>query len=737
MLLLLAIFSALFSTILGIFVVLRNRKSALHIIFCVLSFAVGFWSIINYLTVTIQDESVLIWIRLVMSLAVIQSISFLLFIQTFPSTKISISRKKLITIISSGLLATVLTQTKFVFSSVIFESGQPSPQVAPGILVFIIVAIGSLLWGFVTMILKHRNAIGIQKKQLRYILFGFILLFVLILIFNFVLVVIFENSSFIKMSPSFALPFIGFTAYSIIRYRLLDIRLVITRSIIYFFLILFVTLTFTVIAFLAGSFFGESVSPLTRIIVTSVIIVFTLDPLKAFIGRLTDAIFYKGAIDYDLAAKNLADITNREIELQKLVKTIDEGIARELKVKGSHVLLLEPTSKSFVTSASIDRPMMISGEVRVRKLLPDGNTVMFDELERRVIEEKDAKKKKEKQYLFETMDRLSLASLTPLRVEDRLIGLLATEAKLSGDVFSRDDISLLGLVATQLSTAIEKAKLFEEVKNFTEKLKVEVENATRDLATANTQLAGANDRLKILDEAKNDFISIASHQLRTPLSGIVGYLDMMVSGDFGVIKPNVKKVMDQLLAASKRLVRLVNVFLNVSKIESGRLSIERRPGSHIEDFIDREIAELTTLAADKNIKLIFKRPKPPLPPIALDDKMGDVVLNLIDNAIKYTEAGSVTVTAELDGDAIVVRTKDTGIGIEPQAAKKLFDKFVRGEGVARIQPDGSGLGLYIAKRIVEAHAGKIWVESEGVGKGSSFIFRLPLNPNLPGKNEKI
>jgi len=128
--------------------------------------------------------------------------------------------------------------------------------------------------------------------------------------------------------------------------------------------------------------------------------------------------------------------------------------------------------------------------------------------------------------------------------------------------------------------------------------------------------------------------------------------------------------------------------------------------------------------------------KKALPKVLGDkDKLGDIVLNFIDNAIKYTDKGSVTLNAEVDDDFMHFSVKDTGRGIEPEEAKKLFTKFVRGFGIAQVNPDGSGLGLYVARRLTEAHHGKIWVDSKGIGKGSTFNVLIPLAKKA-GKKKK-
>jgi signal transduction histidine kinase len=202
---------------------------------------------------------------------------------------------------------------------------------------------------------------------------------------------------------------------------------------------------------------------------------------------------------------------------------------------------------------------------------------------------------------------------------------------------------------------------------------------------------------------------------------------MITSGDFGKVPKQLNGILGQLLNASQKMIQLINLFLDVSKIESGKLVLSRGPHK-IEEIIDRSIQVIGKIASDKGLKLEFIHPAKPLPTLQIDDKIFDVVSNLIDNAIKYTEKGSITVTAEKVENQVKVTVKDTGRGIPPEEAKQLFNKFVRGYGIAQVNPDGSGLGLYVARRLTEAHGGRIWVESKGKGKGSSFIFTLPLKP---------
>lgn len=255
---------------------------------------------------------------------------------------------------------------------------------------------------------------------------------------------------------------------------------------------------------------------------------------------------------------------------------------------------------------------------------------------------------------------------------------------------------------------------------------VEVLAVSLDKALVYDELKIVNEKLKELDVAKSEFMSIASHQLRTPLAGVIGYLSMLAEGDYGKMEPNQTQVITEIYQASQRLVRLVNTFLNVTRIEAGRFTMNFTE-NNVVDLVSAEVKELQPTADKKDIKLIYTAPKEVMMATVDADKIRDVFLNLIDNAIKYTQEGSVSVFVEKSGaDKIHFFVKDTGVGIDPHDAENLFQKFVRGSGIARVQPNGSGLGLYIVKKIAEAHNGRVWVSSEGLGKGTTFHAELPM-----------
>ncbi|MBU1149165.1 GAF domain-containing sensor histidine kinase, partial [Patescibacteria group bacterium] len=297
----------------------------------------------------------------------------------------------------------------------------------------------------------------------------------------------------------------------------------------------------------------------------------------------------------------------------------------------------------------------------------------------------------------------------PIYSESEVIGVIDFVLEKPDGQITKQEIEMMKAIADQTGIVATNLRLFDQIQK------------------ANSELEEVNKHLRQLDEAKSEFISIASHQLRTPMTGIMGYLSMLTSGDFGKINPRIDSILHNLLNASKRMIRLINLFLNVSRIESGKFNLDLAK-IDLAKLIDSEVHEVINIAKEKGLKLSFRKPDKQLPPVTADEsKLADVILNIIDNAIKYTPQGSITVTVDkhLDNE-VIVKVKDTGMGINPEEAHKLFGKFSRGEGMSRVNPDGSGLGLFIAKRIVEAHDGNIWAESLGKGKGSIFQFVLPI-----------
>ncbi|HVE80945.1 MAG TPA: PAS domain-containing sensor histidine kinase [Candidatus Dormibacteraeota bacterium] len=237
-----------------------------------------------------------------------------------------------------------------------------------------------------------------------------------------------------------------------------------------------------------------------------------------------------------------------------------------------------------------------------------------------------------------------------------------------------------------------------------------------------------------VDRMKSEFISLASHQLRTPLSAIMMYSHMLVDGYGGQLSPEQRKFTDTIITTVSRMTQLVNTLLNISRIESGRLQITPAKAD-IPQLYQEIIHELTPKLQKKGQQLIFEPTS--LPQIVTDPLLvKEVLANLLSNAIKYTpEKGQIKVTVTAEGDKIVTAISDNGYGIPAAEQGRMFSKFYRGANIVQKVEEGTGLGMYLVKSIVEALAGTIWFKSVE-NEGTTFWFALPLTAELTAKDGK-
>jgi signal transduction histidine kinase len=288
--------------------------------------------------------------------------------------------------------------------------------------------------------------------------------------------------------------------------------------------------------------------------------------------------------------------------------------------------------------------------------------------------------------------------VVPLVGTDRVVGALVVRRKQLGN-FSKDTIELLQTFAAHSVLAIQNARLFREI-----------EEKGRELAEAS--------------QHKSQFLANMSHELRTPLNAILGYTELMADGAYGEPSEKMVGVLKRLEAQGKHLLGLINDVLDLSKIEAGQLVLE------LSDYCVQDIAQtvrstLEPLAADK--KLAFKLELGPgLPPGHGDGRrLTQVLINLVGNAIKFTDAGEVAIKAEANNASFYIAVRDTGPGISDADQAKLFQEFQQADNAITKKKGGTGLGLAISKRIIEMHGGRIWVESQP-GQGSTFTFMLPV-----------
>ena len=295
-------------------------------------------------------------------------------------------------------------------------------------------------------------------------------------------------------------------------------------------------------------------------------------------------------------------------------------------------------------------------------------------------------------------------------------------------------INLLNRLLSLFGLGVFTLREIDDVKKNIEKLeqvKNEYNTSTKLLIRRDLELSRANDRLQKFDEVKSNFISVVAHQLRTPLSGVKWTLSMLLGGDLGPLNNEQKTFLMKSYESNTRMITLVNDMLVADHIQSGKVHFTFK---HLDivNLIDNVLFEINPQAFKKNISISYKSQFKDLPKVYSDpETLRAVVQNLLENSIKYTmEKGRIEIDIKKDNDHLLVSVADNGIGIPKDQEKNVFEKFFRASNAIKQETDGSGLGLFISKTIIEKNNGKIWFETEE-GKGSTFYFTVPLEDNIP------
>jgi signal transduction histidine kinase len=288
--------------------------------------------------------------------------------------------------------------------------------------------------------------------------------------------------------------------------------------------------------------------------------------------------------------------------------------------------------------------------------------------------------------------------IVPLLRPDHIVGALVVRRKEPGE-FPRSTIDLLETFADQSVLAIQNARLFREI-----------EEKGRELELASKH--------------KSQFLANMSHELRTPMNAILGYTELILDNIYGEAPEKVRAVLERVQSNGRHLLGLINDVLDLSKIEAGQLTLSLNDYS-LKDVVQSVFSAVESLATAKKLALKVEAPAV-LPPGHGDEhRITQVLLNLVGNAIKFTETGEVAINASAQNGAFTVAVRDTGPGIAKADQTKIFEEFQQADNSSTRNKGGTGLGLAISKRIVEMHGGRIWVESME-GQGSTFSFTLPV-----------
>jgi len=533
--------------------------------------------------------------------------------------------------------------------------------------------------------------------------------------------------------------FIIFTAYAILKYRLMDIRVIIRRSAVFTVIVAIITSVYALLAYLISVFFQGIIGTQSIIlngVITAVLVAIGFEPLKKWLSEITDRFLFKAEYHPQEVIAEFSDNLSATLDLSVLAKFITSRLHEVFKPQYVSLFLLNEKTKQYERKINVGKVVRKIDKIEQKLFNNIFNYLKKLKKEKEIFVREEINKLNEElqndilELFYEELDKHGVNLVVPIYLQDKLVGILFLGDKKSGDVYSLEDLRILEIISKQAAVAIQNSLLFEEQKQFANKLKIEVAKATKELKEANVQL-------KKLDKAKSEFISIASHQLRTPLTVIKGYISMINQGDYGKVPEKIAVPLSKAFQNTMRIITLVEDLLNISRIESGRMKYEFEK-INLVDLVNEVFEELAHHAKMAGLKFELEKPKEKIPDLILDrKKVREVVMNLMDNSIKYTKKGFVKVKVERENNSVVYSVTDSGRGLAEEEIPMLFKKFSRAGGAQLVHTEGTGLGLFIAKQIIQKHGGEIWAASEGKGKGSTFAIRFEIkNPKLAKELKK-
>lgn len=699
----------------GVLVFVKGKNSFINKIFSLLAISVSWWGVGMILyRQSLTVENSIFWCKFLYVAPIFIVYTFLIFTIVFPQNKIKF-RTALLLFLGS-LLASYLTFfTKGIVKDVVFHPGQEK-QIIFGKLYILYAAYISLYFTISYLVLakKYFKNNGLIRTQILYIFLGTFISSILGMFTN-LLLPTFNIFVFNWVGQIVSLMMVVMIALAVVKYQLMDIRFILRKSIVYI-----SSITTLLIIAIVLKYLVSQITPFFSAWVDILILIGALavyPKLQEYYFVLANKYFFASVYDSRKVIAGLIEKLRSTIELPKIYSYLSEIINSAFHVKAIAVLSLDEASKDYYvkynagfTIVEDDRFPIVE---ELDRYINAAQPIVMDEFRKSSYDRKHR--------IVDMLKKYGIAVIVPLVVKNDVIGLIVLGEKESNEAFNKEDIEVLSIIAAQTSITMDNAIMYEELRRWNIKLEEEVKKATTDLQAANEQL-------KKLDAAKSEFISIASHQLRTPLTIIKGYVSMLLENNFGDLLPAIKDPLTKVFVSNERLIRLVENLLNISRIESGRIQYNIDP-TDLVPIAASVVEELQPNAVRKKLSLLHENKVANSPEVLVNadkDKIREVMMNLTDNAIKYSREGSVKVTTSLVDGNLRFCVQDTGIGISEKNMQLLFKKFSRVQGTSVLHTEGTGLGLYVAKQIVEYQHGRIWAESDGEGKGSRFIFELPV-----------
>jgi signal transduction histidine kinase len=567
-----------------------------------------------------------------------------------------------------------------------------------------------------------------QRINVSIVFIGILIASSLTMISNILIPTLSGSLNTIWAGPTFTLAFISLVAYGMLKHRLFGVKASAFRAVGYSLSIATIVAIYSIIIYglvlpIISPETGFELETLIMIIVGTAATIFFFDKVKLIFDAITDRLFFKNSYSLPKFLDEFNQALINSSDIGELANSIFKVMENNLKTEFFVLMVKEGNFEITIDSRKNESLREVDAKVPLSLInyhFKSGTRVVLsDFLDKQKFEGlaqdlsiNDAS------AAIDLSEASKATSSLKKALESGNFKALILGPKRSGESYNSQDLDAFRIISKELVIALQNAMRFEEIKLFNLELQHKV-----DLATA--KLRQQNKKLVVADELKDDFLSIASHQMRTPISAINGYASILNSGDAGKLNKDQQKFAKIIQDSTKKLSYLINDFLTVSRLKSGKFSIEKRV-TDLKEMLKGEAENLDNQFKQKGLELKLHIDNA-LEPIQADEsKLRQVMMNFIDNAMHYTESGGkINVTLKKVGNFIVFEVKDSGIGVPKKDQAELFSKMFRAGNAKRMRPDGTGLGLYLAQKVIVGHNGHVIFASKE-GEGSTFGFKIPV-----------
>lgn len=725
--------------LLAIWVLTRNPKNPNNITYALVVLGISTWTISTFFYNNPLFFSAELWLKIVYIASYFMLITQAIFVYYFPrKTKDNFLVYFLILLLSAIPSIYVLMFQDSVVESVI---NQPEDfisiaKMGSGYLLYILPNTLGVIFLSIYFARKSSNFTGFEKAQIKFYILGALTMMVPIIIIDYFIPMTSGNTNLYIYGPIFVIPFTTSVAYSILTNRFLDLRSILHLVFSFLLKALFIAALFYAYFSVAKNIFEDlyQKDAILFSIFLSPFVTYIIIRFFKLVDLVSRKIILKSTESKEEILQNISKQNSTELNLEKISLNVNIAIKKGLNVKEVGILLLDTSNSEilykYLPNIQLDGTRDLIEILHYWDSLGTDPILIADEVKREKVFGHGFIDKRLNRIIF-FMDKYKISAILPLNKQIQLNGVILLGYKPEETPFTIDELNLLEILIANTSVAMGRALLYKEVEDFNSSLKEKVDEQTEELQIKVSELQAARKK-------EADMIDIMGHELRTPATIVKLNADLLhnFTDKIPEDKATFTKYITRIKDAVENEITLINTLLSSAKLEGDKIEIDPEQVNTFKE-IDMAIHGEEKKAQEKGLQLI-NNVKEDIPNIYADhSRTVEVLNNLISNAVKYTEKGSVNIYADEVGEYVKVSIVDTGRGINQEEIAKLGTKFFRTKTYIEsdqsdkfdiVRPGGTGLGLYVSFNLVKKMGGQVDVKSE-LGKGSVFSFTLPKYTN--------